>query len=264
MIVQRDFLNKLKDFGLNSYESKLWAALLSRGIATAGELSDIANVPRSRCYDVLESLERKGFVMMKLGKPIKYLAVSPADVLERVKKNIHEELQRRTETIDGMRASELIDSLTALYKQGIEGVDPTECSGAIKGQANVYAHLAEHIKNAKSSVLLCTTAQGLSRKAESLYTALRKAKNRGVAIKILAPHTPAAKDAIESLKDCAQLQNAPGNSLRFCVIDSKQATLLALDDEKAHPHYDFGIWVNTPHFAGAMERLFEKLWADAR
>ena len=62
MIVQKDFLNKLKDFGLNSYESKLWIALLSRGVSTAGELSDIANVPRSRSYDVLESLEKKGYV----------------------------------------------------------------------------------------------------------------------------------------------------------------------------------------------------------
>jgi sugar-specific transcriptional regulator TrmB len=87
MIVQKDFLNKLKDFGLNSYEAKLWTALLSRGVATAGELSDIANVPRSRSYDVLESLERKGFVIMKLGKPIKYIAVPPTEVLERVKKN---------------------------------------------------------------------------------------------------------------------------------------------------------------------------------
>ncbi|MBT3451388.1 hypothetical protein HN448_05455, partial [archaeon] len=45
MIVQKDFLAKLKDFGLNSYESKLWVALLSRGVSTAGELSDISNVP---------------------------------------------------------------------------------------------------------------------------------------------------------------------------------------------------------------------------
>ena len=83
MIVQKHFLNKLRDFGLNSYEAKLWTALLSRGISTAGELSDIANVPRSRSYDVLESLEKKGFVVMKLGKPIKYIAVSPKEVVER-------------------------------------------------------------------------------------------------------------------------------------------------------------------------------------
>ena len=44
MIVQKEFLSKLKDFGLNTYESKLWTALLSRGVSTAGELSDIANV----------------------------------------------------------------------------------------------------------------------------------------------------------------------------------------------------------------------------
>ncbi|MCK5629147.1 MAG: hypothetical protein KAI26_00900, partial [Nanoarchaeota archaeon] len=53
MIIQNDFLNNIRDFGLNTYEAKLWTALLSRGISTAGELSDIANVPRSRSYDVL-------------------------------------------------------------------------------------------------------------------------------------------------------------------------------------------------------------------
>ena len=88
MIVQTDFLNRLRDFGLNSYEAKLWAALLSRGISTAGELSDIANVPRSRSYDVLESLEKKGFIIIKIGKPIKYIAVPPEEVIERVKKKI--------------------------------------------------------------------------------------------------------------------------------------------------------------------------------
>ncbi|UCH12946.1 MAG: hypothetical protein JSW18_02215, partial [Candidatus Omnitrophota bacterium] len=44
MIVEKEFLNKLRDFGLNTYEAKLWTALLSRGVSTAGELSDIANV----------------------------------------------------------------------------------------------------------------------------------------------------------------------------------------------------------------------------
>jgi len=66
MIVGKEFLTKLKDFGINSYEAKIWTALLSRGVSTAGELSDIANVPRSRSYDVLESLEKKGFVIMKI------------------------------------------------------------------------------------------------------------------------------------------------------------------------------------------------------
>ena len=103
MIVQKDFLNKLKDFGLNSYESKLWVALLSRGVSTAGELSDISNVPRSRAYDVLESLEKKGFIIVKVGKPIKYLAVPPAEVVERVKKKVQEEAELQSNILSELK-----------------------------------------------------------------------------------------------------------------------------------------------------------------
>src|SRR3989344_1256969 len=69
MIVKEEFLSRLrKIFDLNLYEVKVWTALLSRGTSTAGELSSISDVPRSRTYDILESLEKKGFIIMKLGK----------------------------------------------------------------------------------------------------------------------------------------------------------------------------------------------------
>jgi len=76
MIVKEEFLSRLrKIFDLNLYEVKVWTALLSRGTSTAGELSSISDVPRSRTYDILESLEKKGFIVMKLGKPIQFVAL---------------------------------------------------------------------------------------------------------------------------------------------------------------------------------------------
>ena len=85
MVLEEETLSKLRRiFDLNLYEVRIWTALLSRGKSTAGELSAIANVPRSRAYDILESLENKGFVVMKIGKPIQYLALSPNEVIERV------------------------------------------------------------------------------------------------------------------------------------------------------------------------------------
>ena len=131
MLVKKDFLNKLKDFGLNSYEAKLWTALLSRGVATAGELSDIANVPRSRSYDVLESLEKKGFAITKLGKPIKYVAVPPPEVVERVKKKIETETKEQLTSLEKIKKSELLGELETLHTQGIDLVDPTEFSGVL-------------------------------------------------------------------------------------------------------------------------------------
>ena len=93
MIVKEELLKKLRaSFDLNIYEVKIWTALLCRGVATAGELSDISQIPRSRSYDVLDSLEKKGFVMMKLGKPIKYLAIKPEEIIRRIKDQVKDNI----------------------------------------------------------------------------------------------------------------------------------------------------------------------------
>jgi sugar-specific transcriptional regulator TrmB len=265
MIVQKDFLGKLKDFGLNSYEAKLWTALLSRGVATAGELSDIANVPRSRSYDVLESLERKGFVVMKLGKPIKYIAVPPAEVLERVKKNISEDAEKQVQLIETLKGSEVLSELSTLHKQGVDLVEPADLTGAVKGRTNLYNHLSAMIKGADKSVSLLTTEHGLVRKLESLKGVLAKAKERGVRIRIAAPVTKTSQTAAaKALSGVAQVRHVDDAKARFCVVDGKSATFMVLDDASTHPNYDFGIWVNTEHFAKAFENIFELLWQQGK
>src|SRR5512137_2250610 len=149
MIVKDEFLSKLRRyFGLNLYEVKIWSALLSRGVATAGELSDIANVPRSRSYDVLESLEKKGFVVMKLGKPIKYIAIPPSEVVERVKTNMKIEADEKIKRLEELKDNELLEELNTLHTQGVELVEPTELSGSLRGRHNLYNHIELTIRNA--------------------------------------------------------------------------------------------------------------------
>ena len=88
MILRPELVKKIRDyFGLNIYETKVWLALIGKGIASAGEVADISGVPRSRTYDVLESLEKRGFAIAKIGKPVKYLAVKPEIVIEKLKQN---------------------------------------------------------------------------------------------------------------------------------------------------------------------------------
>ncbi|MEM5878124.1 MAG: helix-turn-helix domain-containing protein, partial [Candidatus Aenigmatarchaeota archaeon] len=64
MLGSPQLMDTLKGIGLNLYERKLWVALLAKGVATAGELSTITNVPRSRTYDVLQTLAEKGYVIL--------------------------------------------------------------------------------------------------------------------------------------------------------------------------------------------------------
>jgi len=263
MIVQKEFLNKLKDFGLNTYESKLWTALLARGISTAGELSDIANVPRSRSYDVLESLEKKGFIIMKIGKPIKYIAVPPAEVVERVKKKIKDDSENQINIINSLKGSKVLLELNVLHDQGVNLVDPVDLSGSLKGRNNLYNHLETMIKKAEKNVVVMTTAQGLTRKAEKLKGAFEKARKKGVKIKIVAPLTKENKSAAKELSKIAEVKNT-NEKARFCIVDGKEVLFMLLDDEKVHPTYDSGIWVSTPLFALTLEKFFNSAWSKMK
>ncbi|MFT4303295.1 MAG: TrmB family transcriptional regulator [Candidatus Woesearchaeota archaeon] len=260
MIVQKEFLNKLNVLGLNSYEAKLWAALLSRGVSTAGELSDIANVPRSRSYDVLESLEKKGFVVMKLGKPIKYIAVKPSDVLDRVKQRIMEEAENSSQTLDNLRDSEMLNELNLLHSKGIDMVDPSELSGSFKGRNNLYTHLESLMKSAEKSIIVVTTHDGLIRKADSFRRVLYRAKENGVKIQIVAPINKDNIEAARKLSDYADIRHCPDILGRFIVVDDTQITFMLVSDSEVHPNYDSGVWVNSPFFASTMSNLFSLNW----
>jgi HTH-type transcriptional regulator, sugar sensing transcriptional regulator len=265
MIVKEEFLSKLRRFfGLNLYEVKIWTALLSRGVSTAGELSDIANVPRSRSYDVLESLEKKGFVVMKLGKPIKYIAVNPQEVVERVKKNMREEADDRISRLEDLKNTDIISELNTLHSQGIELIEPTDLSGSIRGRHNLYNHIELTLRNAEKSVTLMTTAQGLIRKAEGFKPVFDKLKKKGVKIRIAAPITKEAKDAVKELSNVAEVRHMDKVNARFCIVDGKELVFMVLDDKDVHPTYDVGIWVNTPFFASAMNNLFDVAWKDLK
>ncbi len=263
MSFSKELITRLRVFGLNSYEAKLWLALLMKGVATAGELSDLAFVPRSRSYDVLESLERKGFVTMKLGKPIKYIAVPPLEVIERVKKGVKEEAETQSALIESLRKSEVLDELNTLHTKGLEVVEPSDLTGAIKGRKNLYSYLASAIRNAEKNVLIVTTEQELAGIFESLKNALNKAKNNGIKIKIAAPITKSNSEVAKVLSKYGQVRNIEGLKARFCIVDGKSVSLMALD-EGVHESNDFAVLVNTPFFAKGFESIFSTVWEDAK
>ncbi|MDP6642063.1 MAG: helix-turn-helix domain-containing protein [Candidatus Nanoarchaeia archaeon] len=263
MIVKEEFLSNLRRaFDLNLYEVRIWTALLSRGISTAGELSDIGNVPRSRAYDVLESLEKKGFVVMKLGKPIKYIAVEPKEVVERAKKLVRMGADDNLKKLDGLKGTAILKELDSLHKTGIEFIDASDLSGAIRGRHNLYTHLETMIKRAEKNVTIMTTAKGLVRKVDALKPELERLAKKGVKIRIAAPVTKESVSAVKDLSKIAEIRNINKINARFCVVDDNEMMFMVKDDEDVHPTYDIGVWVNTQFFANALGNMFNLAWKD--
>jgi HTH-type transcriptional regulator, sugar sensing transcriptional regulator len=261
MIVKEEFLSRLrKIFDLNLYEVKVWTALLSRGTSTAGELSSISDVPRSRTYDILESLEKKGFIVMKLGKPIKFIALRPEEVIERVKKHLVTSASEKSKRLEKLKGDEVLDELNGLFSDGIKFVEPTDLSGALKGRQNIYNHLDMLVRDAEKTITLVTTADGLNRKLEILLPSFEKAKKRGVVIRIAAPITPENKKIAKELSKVAEVRDMGELRARFMVVDSEQLMFMLLNDSDVHPTYDVGVWINTEFFASALEQFFEVAW----
>ena len=261
MIVKEEFLSRLrKIFDLNLYEVKVWTALLSRGTSTAGELSSISDVPRSRTYDILESLEKKGFIVMKLGKPIKFVALKPEEVIERVKKNLVVDAKEKSKRLEQLKGDEVLDELSGLFTEGVKFDEPTDLSGALKGRQNIYNHMDMLVREAETSITIVTTADGLNRKLEVLMPSLEKAKKRGVKIKIAAPINSSNQKIAKELAKVAEVRDVEGLKARFMIIDSEQIMFMLLNDDNVHPNYDVGVWINTEFFAQALEQLFDIAW----
>ena len=254
MIVKNELLKKIRHFfSLNIYETKVWLALLGRGVASAGEIAEISGVPRSRTYDVLESLERQGFTIAKLGKPIKYLAVSPTVVIDRLKTNLLTEATEKTKVLSEIRQTADYKDIEQLYKTGIEPIRHEDLSGVIKGRTNIYSHMKDIIANARSEVLLVTNAEGLARKSRFLKPLSESMKRKGIKFKI---GLNASDEDIKKFKDLKADIFQTDINARFCLIDREQ--LLFMISDSLNDEQDSGIWIKSPFFSGAISTLIDK------
>ena len=245
MVVSNTALDALKGIGLNLYERKIYVSLLAKGLATAGEVSSIAKVPRSRSYDILESLAEKGFVVAQSSKPIKYIALEPKDALERVQQNMERKHKDMQERVTKFSNSPIVQELENAYKQGFSLVLPFEMTGMIKGKVAVNQQLRSMIKKAKDKITVVTTKQGLSDLHSSQYNILKKAAKRGVKIKVFAPLDKGSPD-FSGVADVKHVDQATG---RIVTIDNENVMMALTDDTKVHESQDIAFWAQSQHVA---------------
>jgi len=258
MIVSETFLQKTRSaFGLNEYEVKTWTALLSRNESTAGELAEISSVPRSRVYDILESLTSKGFVIKVKGSPIKYKSITPEEALEAAKKNAVKGAEKESKRFEKVKSLSEFKELEKLFKKGHVKLQE-DIAGVIKGRSNIDSQLISLVGNAKDSITIMTTKEGAFRKAEKLGQELKKAKKRGVSVKLAAP-VESVDELPADIKKLAETRKHDGKKARFIMADN-QALFILNDDQKVHENYDMGIWVNSEFLTNGFRHFFENSW----
>jgi len=254
MIVKQELISKIKDyFNLNVYETKVWLALLGKGIASAGEVAEISGVPRSRTYDVLESLEKRGFAIVKLGKPVKYLGVKPHIIIEKLKNNVKKDAEERVEGLAKIKKTNEFTQLESLYNEGIDPVKREDISASLKGKSNISGHLREIIQNAKKEVIVCTNVEELMSKSKLFKQTFDRLKDSKVKLKVaLSGDDALIKEAGKKFEVKIQKIKIDG---KFFIVDRSEVLFYV---SKTSDKEDIAIWLNSPFFSEAFATLFDK------
>lgn len=240
-----------QQFDLNIYEAKIWTSLLSRGVASAAELAEISKVPRSRCYDVLESLEKKGFIIMKIGKPIEYIAVKPDVILERLRKEKEMETQKQLDLIDSVKNDEVFSELELLHSSGIKHVDISEVSKSIVGRTAINKQVKQLLKDSQKSIIIVSDAQSTERNIKPLKSLMPSLRKKGVSVEVYA-----AYDKKLAKKLFGASYNDYKTDSNFIIVDNKEVVFL-VSSSSVTPEYEVAIWMQSAFFVQALTILFK-------
>ena len=253
MLIKPELVNRIREyFDLNIYETKVWLSLLGKGTATAGELAIMSGVPRSRTYDVLESLEKKGFALIKVGKPVKYLAVKPELVVEKMKRNVFHSAEDKVHVLDNLKGTKEYDELETLHKASISLIKREDVSSALKGRHAIYSHAREISENATKEVVACFPASELVEKGRIFNNMFEKLQNNGIKVKLVLSGTDEEIKKAENKFKIKAIKTSLNS--KFFLVDRNQVLFFLTNSNYDE---DIAIWLNSDFFTSAFSSLFE-------
>ena len=122
MLLTKEVLTALSELGLNKYEAKVYLTLITEGISTAKNISDITSIPYGKVYEIINTLASKGLAIVLPTKPMKCQAISPRDSITTLKKDYQEKIEK-FETV-------VLKELEPIFTKSKKFVEPQAFSGS--------------------------------------------------------------------------------------------------------------------------------------
>ncbi len=243
----------LEKIGLTGYEIRTFSSLLTSGEQTASEISQKSGVPYSKIYEVLGTLEEKGWIGSDDSRPTKYFAKSPSTGLEATKQRMEEEFARNQGIV--------VNELVPLYEKS--GISEKPDIWVLSGTINIAAKILEMVDNCRNEVMIALpeASQELVRQA---LPKLRLLHDRGVNITILTSD----KMYKESLKAASRVATVKVKKGLFGggIISDRRYVVILLGSEIGGTNTSeaVAIWADHAGLAGFAREYFEYLLKDSK
>ena len=212
----------------------------------------MSGVPRSRTYDVLETLEKKGFAIEKLGKPVKYIGVKPAVILEKLKNNVQKDAEDKIKDLLKIKTTEEYNDLESLYREGSNPVNREDVTASLRGKSNISNHLKDILRNAEKEIIICTTAKEFASKINLFKQTFDRLKKETIKIRIALS---GEKELISRISEKLGIKISQIKiNAKFFIVD-RDEILFYLSNKQDEE--DLAIWLNSPFFSEAFASMFE-------
>jgi sugar-specific transcriptional regulator TrmB len=220
-------IEQLEAFRLSTYAARTFVALSSLGSGTAKEVSQVAEVPRTRVYDAVEELRDRGLVDIQQSSPQRFIAISAETTRRKLDQDLQQRLTKLTTALDQLEAVD-----TGSKQRGI---------WTVSGQETIVDRLLTFLTEADSEIVYVADDGFLS---ERLIDGLSAAVDRGISVSIgglsaeAMDRLQAEIPAVERLEPAAQ---AIPMVSRFLLVDGSR-TLLSVQVGNPTPDAETAIW----------------------
>lgn len=233
----------LREAGLTDYESRAYLSLLKRGVMTASEVSEYGSIPYSKVYETLNSLDRKGWVEAKRGRPSRYYPKSPSEALEAARLRLEDMVSEWKRIVLG--------ELQPFYEHRELREKPD--IWILRGEFNVLAKLREMLSAVKTELMVAVPDFAMSF-AEAIAPMLTHLQDAGVEVSTMVTKGW----AVEKIADIGEVRVRDTMFGGGVIVDAKEALLFLGEDKPT-----LVIWSNHMGLVKFARDYFQYLWTSS-
>jgi len=243
----------LDKIGLTSYEIRTFTALLKAGEITASELSQKSGVPYSKIYEVLGTLEEKGWAGSDDSRPTKYFAKSPATALDTTKQKKEQDFKENQNII--------LNELIPLYEKS--GTSERPDIWVLSGTVNIASKVLEMVELCKNEVLIAIPKASEDLVKQALPK-LRLLHDKGVDVTILTSDN-LDKESLKAITRVAKVKVKKGLFGGGIISDKRYVVILLGPEVSDSTSADMvAIWADHAGLAGFAREYFEYLLKESK
>lgn len=269
-----ELINELQKIGLTKREGEVYIALLQKKEFSAPELAKITTITRTKIYEILQNLIRKGTCneSFKDGQKV-YRGIKPQIALQNIIHKFEREIEQKNKEEIAQKknaAAKLESELIALHENNVNRSEPIDYIETLTDVGQIRERWNKFQMNTKMEILVFTKPPYTASLEDNIDVQSESLKNNNIIDKCIYEYSGLKKDEIIKLIKAIEEYQKIGEECRIIeelpmklAISDETVTMLALNDRVSLKPSITTIIVDHPNFAKAQKAVFETYWEKA-